>query len=90
MSQILTGIVLAMHYQPSAADAFDSAEAEAAISRATREADEAGIVGPAATPWLLRRINELTAGRSLQANVSLLKNNGRIAGQIAASLTTGR
>ncbi|HSG15663.1 MAG TPA: pseudouridine-5'-phosphate glycosidase [Anaerolineae bacterium] len=73
-----------------AADAFDSAEAEAAISRATREADEAGIVGPAATPWLLRRINELTAGRSLQANVSLLKNNGRIAGQIAASLTTGR
>jgi pseudouridine-5'-phosphate glycosidase len=73
-----------------AANAFDSAEAEAAIARATQDADEAGITGPAATPWLLRRINELTAGRSLQANVSLLKNNGWIAGQIAVALAAGK
>jgi pseudouridine-5'-phosphate glycosidase len=73
-----------------AADAFDTAEAEADIARATQDADEAGITGPATTPWLLRRINELTAGRSLQANVSLLKNNGRIAGQIAVALAAGQ
>ena len=69
-----------------AADAFDSHEAEEAIAQATQEADEAGISGPATTPWLLSRINELTAGRSLKANVSLLKNNGRVAGMIAVAL----
>ena len=69
-----------------AAEAFDAQEAEEAIAQATREADEAGISGPATTPWLLRRINDLTAGRSMQANISLLKNNGRVAGQIAAAL----
>jgi pseudouridine-5'-phosphate glycosidase len=69
------------------ADAFDSEEAEEAIAQATREADEQGVHGPAATPWLLRRVVALTNGRSLRANISLLRNNGRIAGQIAAALT---
>jgi pseudouridine-5'-phosphate glycosidase len=69
-----------------AADAFDSQEAEEAIIRATLEADAAGIAGPAATPWLLSRINELTGGRSMKANISLLKNNGKVAGLIAAAL----
>lgn len=67
-------------------DAADPEEMEAAISQAALEADQAGIHGPAATPWLLRRVNELTEGRSLQANVALLKNNGRVAAQIAAAL----
>ena len=69
-----------------AADEFDTVEAEAAIVQATREADETGIVGPESTPWLLRRVNELTGGRSLKANVSLLANNGKVAAQIAAAL----
>jgi pseudouridine-5'-phosphate glycosidase len=68
------------------ADEFEPAEAEEAISQATKEADEAGIHGPAATPWLLRRVSELTGGRSLQANLALLQNNGRIAGMIASAL----
>ena len=43
-------------YSPvPAADAFDPVEAETAIDQATREADSAGIHGPEATPWLLRR-----------------------------------
>jgi pseudouridine-5'-phosphate glycosidase len=69
------------------ADAFDPDQAEAAISQATREADGAGIFGPAATPWLLRRVNELTGGLSLRANVALLHNNARIAAMIAGALT---
>lgn len=70
-----------------AEDAFDPDEAEAAIVQATQEADEQGIDGPAATPWLLRRVVELTNGRSLRANVALLRNNGRVAAQIAAALS---
>ncbi|MFZ0545527.1 MAG: pseudouridine-5'-phosphate glycosidase [Candidatus Promineifilaceae bacterium] len=63
--------------------AFDEESAEAAIAQATREADEAGILGAATTPWLLRRVAELTKGRSQTANIALLRNNGRVAGQIA-------
>jgi pseudouridine-5'-phosphate glycosidase len=66
---------------------FDGTEAEAAINQATREADEAGIYGTATTPWLLRRVSELTGGRSLQANVALLSNNSRVAGLIAVALS---
>ncbi|HCB50818.1 MAG TPA: pseudouridine-5-phosphate glycosidase [Chloroflexi bacterium] len=68
------------------ADEFDPAEAEEAITQATQEADEAAIHGPASTPWLLRRVSELTDGRSLKANLALLRNNGRVAGKIAAAL----
>ena len=68
--------------------AFEEKAAEAAIAQAAREADEAGIQGPATTPWLLRRVVELTEGRSMTANVALLKNNGRVAGQIAQSLSS--
>jgi pseudouridine-5'-phosphate glycosidase len=68
------------------ADAFDPDEAEAAISQATREADMQNIHGPSATPWLLRRVVQLTKGRSMRSNISLLRNNGRVAGQVAVAL----
>lgn len=68
---------------------FELAEAEAAIIQATEEADAAGIVGPAATPWLLRRVSDLTAGESLEANRALLYNNGMVAAQIAVALQNG-
>lgn len=65
------------------ADACDPDMIEAAIMQATQEADQQGIHGPASTPWLLRRVVELTNGRSLQANVALLRNNGYVAATIA-------
>lgn len=70
-----------------AADALDSSIAEQAIIQAAGEADEAGITGPATTPWLLQRVKELTGGASLRANISLLQNNARIAGAIAVALS---
>lgn len=69
---------------------MDPEEAEAAAARAAREADEQGIHGPASTPWLLRRVVELTDGRSMIANTALLQNNGRVAATIAAALTAIR
>ncbi len=60
--------------------------AEAAIAQATAEADEQGIGGAAATPWLLSRVAELTHGQSQVANQALLRNNGYVAAQIAAAL----
>lgn len=68
--------------------ALDAAETEAAIAQATREADEQGIHGAAATPWLLTRLVALTNGRTMGANTALLRNNGLVAGQIAAALAS--
>ncbi|MCA9918268.1 MAG: pseudouridine-5'-phosphate glycosidase [Anaerolineales bacterium] len=68
------------------ADACDPDMVEAAISQATDEADAQGIHGPASTPWLLRRVVELTDGLSLRANVALLRNNGYVAATIAQAL----
>lgn len=51
--------------------------------QASREAQEKKISGQALTPFLLQRVNELTNGKSMRANLSLLLNNARLAAQIA-------
>lgn len=68
--------------------ALDSARMEAAITQATTEANAQGIHGAATTPWLLSRLVDLTDGRSLQANIALLRHNGFVAAQIARALVT--
>jgi len=60
--------------------------ARLASERAAREAGEAGIHGPALTPWLLARIAEITGGASVRANTALIVNDARVAGQIAVRL----
>ena len=45
----------------------------------------ADLSGKAVTPFLLQRIARQTAGRSLRANMSLLRHNARVAGEIAAA-----
>ncbi len=69
-----------------AADELPRGEAMAAIGRATADAAEAGIHGPALTPWVLQRIAELTDGRSMRANTALIINDARVAGLLAAAL----
>ncbi len=69
-----------------AADELPADVADAAIARATAEADAQGIHGPEATPWLLARVVELTEGASLRANVALLENNAGVAATIAVAL----
>jgi pseudouridine-5'-phosphate glycosidase len=59
------------------------------IVRANHEAHEKGIHGQELTPFLLQRISELTHGKSLRANLSLLLNNARLAAQIATALRLG-
>jgi len=53
------------------------------IAQALDEADAHGISAKAVTPFLLGRIFELTEGRSLTANIALVRNNARLAAQIA-------
>jgi pseudouridylate synthase len=55
------------------------------INDAVREADERGIGRKELTPFLLARINELSKGESLKANIELVKNNARLAAKMAVA-----
>ncbi|XP_027079697.1 pseudouridine-5'-phosphate glycosidase [Coffea arabica] len=59
---------------------------ESAIQRAIQEAREKSIIGNAETPFLLARVNELTGGASLAANIALVKNNASIGARVAVAL----
>ena len=69
-----------------AADAMDKAEIDAITLRALKEADDTGVTGKAVTPFLLGRIKQLTEGRSLATNISLVKNNARVGAALARAL----
>lgn len=53
------------------------------IAAALAEAAAQGIQAKAVTPFLLQRIFELTDGKSLTANIALVRNNARLAADIA-------
>jgi pseudouridine-5'-phosphate glycosidase len=59
------------------------------IEQALEEAQAQGIAAKSVTPFLLQRIYELTAGRSLEANIALVLNNARLAADIATELSRG-
>jgi pseudouridylate synthase len=56
------------------------------IDQALAEAKEKQIGGKQVTPFLLGKVKELTEGKSLVANIALVKNNARVGAMIAASL----
>ncbi len=62
---------------------FPKAMIDEAIEKALKEADEKGIKGKDATPFLLKRVNEITGGRSLDSNRKLVYNNCELAAKIA-------
>mmetsp|Transcript_10656 Transcript_10656/g.30310 ORF Transcript_10656/g.30310 Transcript_10656/m.30310 type:complete len:200 (-) Transcript_10656:134-733(-) len=64
----------------------DGAEVESAIQTAVREVDAQGITGNKVTPFLLKRIGELTKGKSQEANMSLIKHNAKVGAQVAVAL----
>lgn len=53
------------------------------ILEALKEADEKGIKGKDITPFLLDKIQKLTSGKSLEANIELVFNNAKLASKIA-------
>ena len=69
------------------ADALPDDIARAAVERAVAEATDAGVGGPALTPWLLARIAALTDGASVRANTALIVNDAGVAGALAVALS---
>ncbi|MEP7202046.1 MAG: pseudouridine-5'-phosphate glycosidase [Ilumatobacteraceae bacterium] len=60
-----------------------ASEIDDVIDEALHELSAQGIVGQAVTPFLLERIVDKTGGRSLKANMTLVKCNAALAGDIA-------
>ncbi|HOS54315.1 MAG TPA: pseudouridine-5'-phosphate glycosidase [Anaerolineaceae bacterium] len=61
----------------------DQQKIDDAIAQAVESANRKGISGAALSPFLLEELGKITAGKSLQANLALLKNNALLAAQIA-------
>lgn len=70
------------------AEAISKSEMEPLIEKASKESKEKGIHGKEVTPFLLDRLSELSKGKSMRANLSLLLNNARLAAQIARAWRT--
>ena len=62
-----------------------SAEIAPTIEKAIAEAKVQNIIGKNVTPFLLKRLAEITQGRSLTANIALVKNNAKLAAEIAVA-----
>ena len=70
--------------------AMEADEVARAASEAEARAERAGVDGKARTPFLLAALAEITDGRSLEANLALLQDNARVAGEVAAALSATR
>lgn len=78
------GVIIANPVPESDALPFD--QMEQVITKALALAEEHGIRGKAVTPFLLKSIVELTDGRSLKTNIALVRNNARLAADVAVAL----
>ena len=85
----LAGAVLVVVPPPSEA-ALPASQVEDEIRQALKDASTQNIRGSAVTPFLLARVNELSHGQSMQANLALLQNNARIGAQIARAFALER
>ncbi|TWG94820.1 pseudouridine-5'-phosphate glycosidase [Mesorhizobium sp. J18] len=83
-----TGLLIANPIPEEAA--LDPAAIDGTIADAVEEARRSGITGKDVTPFLLARLNELTAGESLKANIALVLNNAALAARIAVAGAAGR
>uniref|UniRef100_A0AAG5CR11 Carbohydrate kinase PfkB domain-containing protein n=1 Tax=Anopheles atroparvus TaxID=41427 RepID=A0AAG5CR11_ANOAO len=79
-SGILIGVPIPELY------ALDSGEMDQVIAEALREANQKQIHGKEVTPFILSAVSQLTRGKSLDANMALIKNNARVAAEIAVEL----
>lgn len=64
---------------------MDEKMIEEIIEIALRQADENHITGKEVTPFLLAKVKELTGGKSLEANIELVKNNAQLGAKLAIS-----
>lgn len=83
----LGGAVVIANPIPSA-DEIPASEIEPVIASALAGAGRLGIRGKEVTPFLLAEIAKTTKGSSLRANIALVKNNAKVAAEIAVAFAS--
>ncbi len=81
----LNGSVLIANPIPAAYE-MASALIETHIQQALDDAAQQNIKGKEVTPFILQHIASHTQGESLEANIALIKNNARVAAEIAVAM----
>lgn len=84
----LSGAVLVTAPVPAEFE-IDLAEVESLIEEALHAAERQNVKGKETTPFLLSALVEKSGGRTLAANIALLKNNAKVAAEIAVALKEG-
>ena len=79
---LIDGGVLVANPIPIAFE-LDTSVMDEAIRQAIIDADNENITGKEITPYLLSKVNEITQGKSLDANMKLIQNNAALAAKIA-------
>jgi pseudouridine-5'-phosphate glycosidase len=69
------------------ADEFDPQLEQKILAKGMKLAKEQNISGKAVTPFLLGLMHSESEGKSLKANVALVKSNARLAAQIAVAIS---
>ena len=79
---LIDGGVLVANPIPIAFE-LETSVMDEAIKQAIIDADNENITGKEITPYLLSKVNEITQGKSLDANIKLIQNNAALAAKIA-------
>lgn len=85
---IKSAVLVVVPPPPESALPYD--HVKSIVEQALEELKQRNIIGPAVTPFLLQKVAKLSGGSSLASNLALLKNNARVASQIALVLSKGR
>ncbi|XP_049773920.1 pseudouridine-5'-phosphate glycosidase-like isoform X1 [Schistocerca cancellata] len=83
-AQLNSGMLLAVPVPEEFALSGD--HIEKAIQQSLQEAEKNGIKGRDVTPYVLEQVRILTSGKSLDTNIALVRNNAKIAAQLAINL----
>ena len=84
--KIVVSELIIMRAVPEQYEKATGAEIERCTTQAIREAKRRRISGRDVTPFLLKRIVELSKGKSLSTNIALVKNNAEVGADIAIAL----
>ena len=86
LHRMIPGTAAVLFVQPPPSEvALPRDQLEHWIDDALADAQAAGVTGGALTPFVLRRLSEISGGETLRANVALIINNARTAARIAVA-----
>lgn len=70
-------------------DELDRKQFQAWLDGILQEVEEQGVTGKDVTPFILGRLHRISEGRTVQANIALVKNNLKLGAELAKCFSAG-